>query len=146
MPIPLGTTVVIPGREDTDRWEVTVLEVTPDATDSILAAWRANEPPEEGNQFHLVTLRVTYIGTGSSEFDGRLKLLGQSGVVYESFETDCGYDPGYLNTLVELFPGGTIEGSICREIKSSDVDSLVMILDPPFSYGGEGRVWMGLAE
>ena len=118
----------------------------PDATDEILATWESNEPPAEGNQLYLITLRVKYIGTGSAEFDASAKLLGQSGVGYDRITSGCGYVPGYLNTLVELFPGGTIEGTMCREVKSTDVESLVMILDPSYPVGEEGRVWMGLAE
>lgn len=129
-----------------DGWEVSVLSVAPNASDAVLAENRFNDPPREGRQFHLVTVRAKYVGTGSTRFDGsfRLRALGAGGVVYTTFENGCGVLPDALPDP-EVFTGGEITGNECWEIESLDVGSLVMLLDgPAFSFGTQERIWFAL--
>ena len=94
----------------------------------------------------MVTVKATYHGSDSSEFDGsyRLRALGPSGLVYTTFENSCGVIPNVLLDP-ELFKGGQIEGAECWEIASADADSLVMILNPEFLSDGK-RVWFSLQD
>ena len=144
MPVPFGTTATVRFNE-TDHWEITVLGVQPDATSAVLAAYQFNDAPEEGNQFFIVTVRAKYLGPDSTRFSGSLRLrsLGDSGVVYTTFQNRCGVVPDVLPDP-ELFTNGMVEGNVCWQITSSDANSLVMFKDPSgFSFEG-GRAWFAL--
>ena len=143
-PVPLRIAATFAFSED-DHWEVAVLATQPDATAAVLAENPFNDPPGEGTQFYLVTLRATYRGTASAHFIGgfRLRTLGESGVVYTPFEHSCGVIPNALPNS-ELFAGGTVEGNECWAIASSDADALALILDASFSFTTEERAWFAL--
>lgn len=128
-------------------WDITVISVTPDASDAVLAENEFNEAPEEGEQFFLATLEVTYVGEESSTFwlDMSLKALGTSNVAYEAFEASCGVIPDDINEAGETFPGGTLSGNVCWKISSDDATSLAMIADESFSLDGT-RVIFALTE
>lgn len=120
-PIPIGQTVAI-GND----WELTVLSVTPNATDLVLAESSYNEPPAAGHQFFLANVRITYTGDDSDSFYGwGLRAVGQSAVAYSQYDDNCGSIPDELPSR-ELFTGGTIEGNICWSIEAADADSLVL--------------------
>jgi len=120
-PIPFGQTAKI--HPD---WEMTVVSVTPDATDLIVGEDSFNEPPAEGHQFFLATVRLTYIGETSDEFYvSDLNAVGQSAVGYNQFDDSCGSIPDELPSR-ELFTGGTIEGNVCWSVNTEDMDSLVL--------------------
>jgi hypothetical protein len=135
-PIPFGQTVKI--HPD---WEMTVVSVTPDATELILGEESFNEPPAEGHQFFLATVRLTYIGETSDEFYvSDLNAVGQSAVSYNQFDDYCGTIPDELPSR-EVFTGGTIEGNVCWSIESEDADSLVLY----DNYGpSEERVYLSM--
>ena len=147
-PAPLGVTIETKGEEiPEDHFEIVVIDVVPDATSMVLAENQFNDPPESGNQFFMVTLRAKYLGPGSTTFDGgfRLRAVGNEGIVYTTFEDSCGVVPNELPDP-ELFTNGTIEGTECWQIASSDADSLIMFLDEhPLSFTGE-RVWFSLND
>lgn len=149
-PVPLGTSAEIRSEDAQDHWEITVIDIHPDATATILGDSFA-DPPREGNRFYMVTVRAKYLGPESAQFTGagRLKAVGVKSVVYDWFEDDCGF--GIPNELPdpELFAGGQIEGNVCWEIASSDAGSLNMFLDESLhssSLGGFQRVWFSLRE
>jgi hypothetical protein len=121
-PIPIGTTVDLG-----DGWVITVLSVTPDATDQIIAENMFNSPPDEGNQFVMARIKANYTGPDSDTFGGsyRLRAVGPSSVGYNTFENSAGVIPDDLSNS-DVFTGGSIEGNIAWKIKSSDVESLVM--------------------
>lgn len=120
-PIPLGDTARI--HPD---WELTVVSVTPDATALILSENSFNEPPADGQQFFMATVRLTYIGETSDQFYvSDLNAVGQLAVGYNQFDDYCGSIPDELPSR-ELFTGGTIEGNVCWAIDREDADSLVL--------------------
>lgn len=120
-PIPIGQTVAID-----DDWELTVLSVTPDATDQIMAESSYNDPPPSGHQYFIATVRITYTGDDSDTFYGwDLRTVGKSAVSYNQSVDDCGTIPDELESR-ELFTGGTIQGNLCWSIDSSDADSMVL--------------------
>jgi hypothetical protein len=143
-PVPLGTAREVE-HSDTDHWQVTVLGTTPDATQIVLNENQSKDSPEVGNQFFIVNVRVKYLGQDSTRFDrsSRLKALGDGGVVYTAFWNSCGDIADELPNS-ELFTNGTIEGNECWQIASSDVDSLLMILEPDFLSDEGTRVWFSL--
>ena len=145
-PLPFGVPAEVE-FDETDHWEITVLGTQPDATEAVLAYYSGNDPPADGNQFYMATIRVKYLGPNSTEFDefGQLASLGVGGVVY-NYSNRCGLPPNYLPVpSPELFTNGTIEGSVCWEIASTDAESLVMIVDPD-GYGNKDRAWFALTE
>ena len=145
-PVPLGTSLEV-RNSDTDHWEVTVLETTPDAAALVLEENRFNDPPGEGNQFFIAKVRAKYLGPDSTRFGGnfRLKALGDGGVVYTTFGNSCGVIPDSLPDP-ELFTNGMIEGNECWEIASTDADSLLMILEREFLSTEGSRAWFSLQE
>ena len=135
-PIPFGQTAKI--HPD---WEMTVISVTPDAADLLLTEDSFNEPPADGQQFFLATVRLTYVGETSDEFYvSDLNAVGQSAVGYNQFDDYCGSIPDELPSR-ELFTGGTIEGNVCWSIATEDADSLVLY----DNYGpSEDRVYLSM--
>lgn len=120
-PIPIGMAVDVG-----ENWQVTVLNVEPDATERVLAESEYNDPPEEGRQFFLAEVSITYTGDDSDTFSSsELSAVGSSSVAYSAYEDSCGEIPDELPSR-ELFPGGIITGNVCWSVQSQDVDSLVM--------------------
>ncbi|MCK9440648.1 MAG: hypothetical protein M0Q13_04420 [Methanothrix sp.] len=136
-PVPMGTSVDLG-----DGWTVKVMSVTSDATNFILRENQFNDPPAAGNQFFIARVRASYEGDGSDTFGGsyRLRAVGSSAIGYSTFENSPGVIPDPLPDS-EVFTGGSIEGNIAWQIKSSDSGSLVM-------YDSEasktGRLYMAL--
>ena len=128
-------------------WTLTVLEVTPDATDAVLAENQFNEAPADGHQFYMARVSGTYDGNESSTFwvDMSLKAVGDSSVAYEGFGGSCGVIPDDLNDAGETFPGGSIEGNVCWSVRTEDVGSLVMIAEESFTMDEE-RVFFSLTD
>jgi hypothetical protein len=135
-PIPVGGVVQV------GDWRLRVTEVTPDATDLVMAENQFNDPPSDGSQFFIAQLEATYTGTGSSTFwvDISLAAVGDSSVAYEEgFDASCGVIPADIDHSGETFPGGTITGDVCWSVQSSDADSLVMIAEQSFTFDDTRR-------
>ncbi|MCZ7533807.1 MAG: DUF4352 domain-containing protein [Acidimicrobiia bacterium] len=126
-------------------WILTVVDVTPDATDLVVEGNQFNEAPGEGEQFYLATVTATYDGDESSTFwiDMTLKAVGDSSVAYEGGDGSCGVIADSLFDAGETFPGGTITGNVCWKVRSDDVGSLVMIARESFSLSDD-RVYLSL--
>jgi len=109
-PLPIGTTITI-GPAAAPEWEVTVGPVILDATAEVLAANQFNDEPEEGFQYALINLDVTYIGesTGTPWLDLSVSYVGADSVTYLSSDTYA-VAPDSLNDINELFPGGSASG------------------------------------
>ncbi|HQF17660.1 MAG TPA: hypothetical protein PLI05_11435 [Methanotrichaceae archaeon] len=67
--------------------------------------------------------------------------MGPSAIGYSTFENYAGVIPDPLPDS-EVFSGGSIEGNIAWQIKSSDAGSLVMYDSPLF--GRSNRLYMAL--
>ena len=150
-PVPFGETMEIknedPGEdvETDDHWEITVVDVIPSAFDQILQENLFNEPPKENSQFFMVKVKVKYLGPGSNSFDGedRLRSVGDRRVVYSWPENICGIIPDELPGN-EMFTEGEIEGHVCWEVEVSDLNSLVMFVEPYSNWEDHPRVWFSL--
>lgn len=119
-PVPLETAGVV------GDFEITVLNVLPNADEMVMAFNEFNSQPQPGNQFFLVQLQVTYIGESSATPWSALTMeaSGASEVLYSDFGNSCGVIPDSDNAGLELFNGGTVTYNICWEIDSEDADSL----------------------
>lgn len=150
---PLVTTPVVPGKgsiedpyavgetivvEYTDSatgevrvWQVEVLGTASDITQAVLAENQFNDPPEAGEQFVGVPVRVTYVSgpAPASLFELTFKAIGPSGVVLTTFDPSCGVVPDALDTFAELFEGGAVEGSICWSASPTDGADLTMLVE-----------------
>ena len=143
-PVPFGTAAEVKSDEQ-DHWEITVVGTQPNATHFVLQESLFKTPPGDGKQFYIATVRVKYLGSGSRTFIADLSAVGDSSVVFKTYNPttylpSCGLIPDSLESSTELFTSGTIEGSVCWNIPSSDADSLVMMVDK-----GNERVWFALA-
>lgn len=132
-PYPVGTDVKLD-----DGWVLTVIGGDANANEEVEAHNQFNDPPDEGKQFFMARVRLTYEGEGSDTFFAgfRLDAVGDSNVAYHAYE--CGDIPDEL-PYDEVFKGGTIEGNVCWEIETSDVASLLM-----FDREGDPRPFFDL--
>ena len=138
-PIPVGETVRVAD------WDLAVVSVTPDATEAVMAENSFNDPPKEGHQFYVVEVSATYQGADSEAVTLGLvwSTVGESAVAY-GFEDTCGVIPNELDQFSEVFPGGTQTGNLCWQVRSEDVDGLLLIMDA-FTFE-EDRAFLALQD
>jgi hypothetical protein len=143
-PPPIGSPNHVPlGEPGTvGDWRITVIGVTPDATGEVLAADKANQSPEYGQDF-MVALTVTHLGAGTGTFDFRqLTALGPTNITYTSADNGCGTlpPPDLSRQVVTLGTGQSISGNAaCWAITVADPYRLTMSVDL-----GTGPVWFAL--
>jgi hypothetical protein len=111
-PLPLGTTITV-GTPGSPEWEITVGPATLDATAEVLAANQFNDEPEDGFQYALLNLDVTYIGdtSGTPWVDLSVSFVGSDAVTYQSFDSFA-VAPNPWTDINELFPGGSGSGNV----------------------------------
>jgi hypothetical protein len=125
-PIPIGQPAVY-----TDGWTITVLSSVPDATAQVLAFNAANVPPDEGKQFFLATVQVTYSGPEPVTSFGAgfvLRAIGRTYTAY-SISSSCGIIPEAFPGT-EIAPGGSLTGNVCWAVNEADAENLVMYYKP----------------
>jgi len=136
-PTPLGQTAVVP-----PGWQVTVLDVNPDAWPVVQAENTFNDPPKEGLRMVLITVRVTNV-QGKEEADtiteADFELVGSSNQVYKTFDQTCGVTPNDLSA--ELFPQGTAEGTVCFQ---AGVDETGLLLIASLTWDDKDRRYLAL--
>ena len=118
--------------KQTGGWLIEIVSVSPNATDAVLAEEDMNDEPYPGNQYFIVTIKVTNL-TGKTAFFSRstIKALGNSGNVYD-YRNRCGYiNPNEFNGL-DMRNGETRIGNVCWEVSSSDADDLKIFYDNYF--------------
>ena len=141
-PVPFGQVVEIL-EGGAPHWALVVSDADSNATERVLSSNRFNDPPQPGNQFYMVKIEAQYLGPDSSYFLSSfgVKVVGQSAVVYTSYDNRCGKIPDELPASTELFTGGSIKGWECWEVPSADEGSLMLFIDEIF---GDNRVWFSL--
>lgn len=132
--------------ETVHDWDIRVVDVMPNANEAILAEAGFNEDPRPDHQFFIVNVEGTYTGDGSGRLWNELtfEAVGTEGVIYSPFNADCGFVPDGLAFTSEAFPGGTVSGNVCWEIRTSDLESLVM-LAREFTAGEVPRAMFSLS-
>ncbi len=128
-------------------YEISVLSVTPDATDEILAINPYNELDKEGNQFFLARVSLTYRGkaTGKPSSDINFQSVGKLSTSYTMYNDQCGVYDEPLYGVDELFEDGSIEANVCWQIDGKDDDSLVMYVEPNAGITTE-PIWFSLGN
>ncbi len=122
-PITPGT-----GAKLDDQWELTILSVTPDATDEVLAYDPSNTAPADGLQYFIARVKITNIGTEDGSFnDWRLTLEDSSDRSYAPFIDSCGFIEDELSTDM-LAPGESSEGNVCWAIPSAEASSTAALV------------------
>jgi tetratricopeptide (TPR) repeat protein len=139
-PLPIGTM-----WDMGDGWHFAVLDVIPDATQIVLEKSMFDAPPSPGNQFFLAKIRICYDGE-NSEFGilnggSNFWAVGASNVAY-NYENRCVVIPDPL-PFTEIFRGGCAEGYVSWNVKSDDIDSLVLY---HHDYSSLPRVYFSLVE
>ncbi len=112
-------------------WRVSVNSLDLDATAAILAENQFNDPPASGFTYVLVGLEATNEGSESADpwRDIRSKVLGESRVAYEGFETYCGVIPDDVTAVGDVEPGTTVSFNMCWAVGRDDIESLLLILE-----------------
>jgi hypothetical protein len=113
-PYPLGTTV------SNENWNVTVNSVQLAATEAVLAENIVNPAPDEGDEYILVNVSATYIGndTGNPAIDLGFGYVTADGVTITGLDTFA-VAPDALDTLTELYNGGSISGNLVFAVPSA---------------------------
>lgn len=130
-PVPTGTKV-----EVGPNWRVSVLSVTPNATDTVLATNQFNESPALGRQFVMTKVQTSYSGaeSGTPSISLSMKYLGSDGNSYGYGSDDyCGVIPTPFIEIGEQFPGATSEGNVCWSIPSSAISGGTIIIEEMLS-------------
>jgi hypothetical protein len=126
-PVPLGTAAPV-GK----NWIVKVTSVTKQADDAMHQANMFNQKPQPGSQYVLVMLLVKYQGGGKGQpyYDLDYGISSSSGIVKGSSDAVAPEDSSDANYL---FDGDAAEGNVPFLVKSSDVNSsLVLLVSPSF--------------
>ena len=135
-PVPFGQSQITD-----DGFSLWVVEVTDDATDSVLAENQFNDPPPEGYQFLMVRIKVKNNIPGSQRFEShRLSVVGKSAI---EFSKGCGVIPDRFDDYREIFEGGEAEGNVCFTVKSLDAAEPMVIY---YDERGETRLFWSLSE
>lgn len=127
-PAPAGSEIVIDGMA------FVVTSATRPATDIIMAGNPFNTSPEAGQEYVLVSLRVTCQKTADEKCDFSaysMKLLGSSGVQRDSQSIVAGVSGLFEAFGTEFFGGASIEGSIPFIVNSDETD-LLLVYSPLF--------------
>jgi hypothetical protein len=140
-PIPIG---IGQKAKIGSNWEITILEIVPDAWSIIEAENMFNEPPEEGYQYVMAKVQVSYIGeeSGTPWVDLSLRYLGSDG---NSYSEGVGVVPKAFSDIGEQFPGATAEGNVGWAVPADAVSGGKIIVEESFSFE-DRRVFFQGAE
>lgn len=149
-PYPLGTAATLSGP--TGDWQVRVNSVSIDANAQIEAVidpatgTKPNRPPQNGWQYTLINLTMTYEGSGSStptiiDSPGQMWAEGKGYTIYPP--DDCEPPQPDLGSALRLSAGQSATGNLCYEIHSNDAGTL--LLSGQAKRGKTRKtVWFGL--
>lgn len=109
-------------------WKIEVISTTPDATAAMLANYAETRRPMDGFQYFIATLRIRNLGLNAASFDtSRLGTLAASRRQYFHFKDSCdGLVPNSFSSYPPQAPGESRIGNFCWQVKSSDVEGLVL--------------------
>jgi|GEM_PF-3366001 len=132
-PAPVATTAAEPttkpaGRETTstdavETWNgllISVEDMDPNAWSLIKAHNQFNDPPLDGRQMLLITLRVASSETSGENLvsisENDFRLMDEQGQIYNTYsdDTSCGVVPDELDGVVS--PDHWVRGTVCVQI------------------------------
>lgn len=139
-PVPLGTVASF------EEWDVSVDEVTLDATDEVIGANTFNDEPDNG-RYVLVTLTLTYTGDsdGSPMFAFNPVLVGSDARQYQTFDCSA-VPPDSMNDAPTLENGGTFTGNECFDVSPEALVGSRLFVEPTMSFSDEARVYYQMPE
>lgn len=122
------------------EWQVTITEVTLDATAEVEAENQFNGPPTNG-QYMRMSVETTYRGQteGTPRLDLDVTLIGGDAVQYERCDAVVG---GSDFTTVES--GGTVTLDLCLDVPAEAIDGGLLFVEPLFSFEGADRTYWSL--
>ncbi len=137
--------IALNGVGEVGDYQISVIDVIPDATEIIAAENQFNEAPAIGNQFFMARVAVTYTGseTGTPWIDLNFQAVGASNVGYSEYDNSCGVIPDDGASVSELFEGGSVEFNVCWQVSTDDTPSLAMYIDELMSFDSV-PVWFSL--
>ena len=139
--LPLGTAAPIG-----ERYTVTVTDVDLDATELILAEEPANEPPEPGSTYVMVTLDAVFIGEGQGEPYFDLLVGAVADGEREFDDIDClALTPDDMFGLPPLASGEGVVGTFCLVVPLDATDSLTFFVEEHESIA-DTRVWWSATD
>jgi len=114
-------------------WKVRVVGVRPNATQIVLGENMFNDPPEEGNQYVLVSLEATYVGRDSSTFwvDMLYKFVGSKGT---TFDAGTAVAPDAVTDAGETHSGASIAGNVVFEVATDEIHGGTILIQEAFSF------------
>lgn len=138
-PTPFGDTVVVNG------YELSVLDVIPDATDIVLETNARNSQPQDGHVYYMVRIKATYVGNDSGHAWSGLhyNVVGNQNLGYSARDYECGVIPDPGSDTPMMFQSGSVEFNVCWEVPVDEVGSFVMYVEPNLILNNE-RVWLSL--
>ncbi len=125
-PIPLGDEVQI------NDWQVEVLSVNKDASKFVSSLDEYANPPSVGEQFLLISIRATYLGSESGEpsSDLRFKIVGSKG---NTFSKSCGYAADTFAQNEETFTGASVLGNLCFVVDANQINGATVSIQGNYS-------------
>ena len=108
-------------------YDVTLLEVVADATAAVLSANQAVDPPPEGEQFVLLTLKIVYRGEASGTPNLDLLLIGR---LPGDELMECSSELDSLRDVPELLPDEEAELVFCVSVPSNRINGLLLEVNP----------------
>ncbi|HXH97380.1 MAG TPA: hypothetical protein VNH40_09245 [Gaiellaceae bacterium] len=131
---------------DSLGWRLRVDGVTPNADELIRAETALNHPPRPGRRYFLVHLTVVYTGRGSARpFEGLgFYAVGRSNRIYDFLLDTCGLTPDVFNDFKRLSRGKSVSGNLCVAVKTSDIKSLVLLVEPGRLLPGTSQTFFSL--
>ena len=95
---------------------------------------RFNQAPDAGHAYELVTVAATYSGAKAKTngFDLSFKVVGGQAVSYDAFSCKA-FPKDSFDISTDVFPGGTVTGSLCFDVAEADLPSLVLYVRSGFT-------------
>ncbi|TGD30811.1 hypothetical protein EB835_11400 [Brevibacterium sp. S22] len=124
-PYAIGTKI------STDDWDMTITDVTLDATDEVLAENEFNEAPDSGNQYMLIDVELTYKGDepGGEMPMSTVEYVTSGGNTFDGLD-DMVVAPNALDEMENLYNGASASGSVAIQIPTEDAESGVLAVSP----------------
>lgn len=97
-----------------DDWSI-VLDQPYEAWDEVRAENQFNDPPDEGMEFWMLPITVTYIGLDTDDpfWDLDFGFVGEDGRTYDG---DCGVIPEELWDVGDMYPDAEASANVCLAV------------------------------
>lgn len=130
---PASITLDTFGDADGSTWALSVDGPGSDITAAVLEENMFNEPPADGKLFFGVPVTLTLQGADkeplSPLFNISLDYFGPSTleIIAAGFNESCGVVANELDSMKEVFVGGSISGLMCYSVTVADADAGILV-------------------